>query len=42
MTLKGPVYKTVVRPAPLYCAGTLATTWGQEARLEANEIRMLR
>ena len=42
MKLKGKVYKTVVRPALLYGAGTWATTRGQEARLEVNEMRMLR
>ena len=42
MKLKGTVYKTVVRPALLYGAETLATTRGQEARLEVNEMRMLR
>ena len=40
--LKGKVYKTVVRPALLYGADTWATTRGQEARLEVNEMRMLR
>ena len=40
--LKGKVYKTVVRPALLYGAKTWATTRGQEARLEVNEMRMLR
>ena len=40
--LKGKVYKTVVRPAVLYGAETWATTRGQEARLEVNEMRMLR
>ena len=40
--LKGKVYKTVVRPALLYGAETWATTIGQEARLEVNEMRMLR
>ena len=40
--LKGNVYKTVVRPALLYGAETWATTRGQEARLEVNEMRMLR
>ena len=42
MTLKGKVYKTVVRPVLLYGAETWATTKGQEARLEVNEVRMLR
>ena len=43
MKLKGKVYKTVVRPALLlYGAETKATTRGQEARLEVNEMRMLR
>ena len=42
MKLKGKVYKTVVRPALLYGAETWATTRGQEARLEVNEMRMLR
>ena len=40
--LKGEVYKTVVTPALLYGAETWATTRGQEARLEVNEMRMLR
>ena len=40
--LKRKVYKTVVRPALLYGAEIWATTWGQEARLEVNEMRMLR
>ena len=40
--LKGKVYKPVVRPALLYGAETWATTRGQEARLEVNEMRMLR
>ena len=40
--LKGKVYKTVVRPALLYGAETWATTRGQEARLEVNEMSMLR
>ena len=42
MKLKGNVYRTVVRPALLYGAETWATTRGQEARLEVNEMRMLR
>ena len=42
MKLKGNVYKTVVRPALLYGAETWATTRVQEARLEVNEMRMLR
>ena len=41
MKLKGTVYKTVVRPVLLYGAETWATTKGQEARLEVNEVRML-
>ena len=40
--LKGKIYKTVVRPALLYGTETWATTRGQEARLEVNEMRMLR
>ena len=40
--LKGKVYKTVVRQAPLCGAETCATTRGQEVRLEVNEMRMLR
>ena len=40
--LKGKVYETVVRPALLYGAETWATTRGQEAQLEVNEMRMLR
>ena len=39
---EGKVYKTVVRPALLYGAETWATTRGQEARLEVNEMTMLR
>ena len=42
MKLKGMVYKTVVRPALLNGAETWATTRGQEARLEVNEMSMLR
>ena len=42
MKLKVNVYKTVVRLALLYGAETWATTRGQEARLEVNEMRMLR
>ena len=42
MKLKGTFYKTVVRPVLLYGAETWATTKGQEARLEVNEVRMLR
>ena len=42
MKLKGKVDKTVVRPDLLYGAETWATTRGQEARLEVNEMRMLR
>ena len=42
MKLKRKVYKTVVIPALLYSATTRATTRGQEARLEVNEMRMLR
>ena len=37
---KGMVYKTMVRPDLLYGAETWATTRGQEARLEVNEMRM--
>ena len=40
--LKGKVYKTVVRPALLYGAETWAPTREQEARLEVNEMSMLR
>ena len=42
MKLKGTVYKTVVRPVLLYGAETWATTKGQEARLDVNDVRMLR
>ena len=42
LKLKGKVYKTVGRPALLYGAETWATTRVQEARLEVNEMRMLR
>ena len=41
MKQKGKVYKTVARPALLHGAETGATTRGQEARLEVNEMRML-
>ena len=40
MKQKGMVYKTVVRPDMLHGAETWATTRGQEARLEVNEMRM--
>ena len=40
MKQKGMVYNTVVRPDMLYGAETWATTRGQEARLEVNEMRM--
>ena len=40
--LKGKVYKTVVRPALLYGAETWPSIWGQGARLEVHEMRMLR
>ena len=40
--LKGKIYETVVRPALLYGAETWATTRRQEARLEVNQMRMLR
>ena len=42
VNLKGKFKKTVVRPALLYGSETWATTKGQEARLEINEMRMLR
>ena len=43
MKLKGKfTKKTVVKPPLLYGAETWATTRGQEARLEENEMRMLR
>ena len=42
MKLKTRVQKNVVRPALLYGADTWATTRGQEARLEVNEMMMLR
>ena len=42
MKLKGKVNKTVVRQAVLYGAETWATSRGQEARQEVNEMRMLR
>ena len=41
MKLKGKVYKNVVRPALLYGAETLATTRGQDLRLEVNEMMMM-
>ena len=42
LKLKGNIDKTVVRPALLYGSETWATTEGQEARLDLNEMRMLR
>ena len=42
MKLKGKVYKTVVRPALFIGEVTWATTRGQDARLEVNEMRMPR
>ena len=36
--MNGKVYKTVVRPALFYGSETWATTRGQEARLEVNDI----
>ena len=42
MKLKGNVYKTVVRQALLYGVETWATTTGQYALLEVNEMMMLR
>ena len=41
LKLNGNVDKTVVRPALLYGAETWATTRGQEARLEVNEMKVL-
>ena len=40
--LKEKIYRTVVRPALLYGAGTWSTTKSQENRLEVNEMRLLR
>ena len=42
MKLKGKVDKTVVRPALLYGAENWEPTRGQGARLEVNEMRILR
>ena len=42
LKLKGKINKTVVRPALLYRAVIWATTIGQDARLEVNEMTMLR
>ena len=42
MKPKGKKYKTVIRQAMLYGAETCETTRGQEARLEVNEMRMLK
>ena len=40
--IKGKVYRTVVRPALMYWAETLALTKAQENNLEGAEMRMLR
>ena len=40
--LKGKVYKTMERSHVLYGAETWATTIGYEARVEVNEMRILR
>ena len=40
--IKGKVYRTVVRPALMYGAETLALKKAQEKKLEVAEMRMLR
>ena len=42
LRVKGKVYKTVVRPAMMYGAETLAVTKAQEKKLDVAEMRMLR
>ena len=42
MKIKGKVYRTVVRPALMYGADTLALKKAQEKKLEVAEMRMLR
>ena len=42
VTIKGKVYRTVVRPALLYGAETWALKKAQEIKLEVAEMRMLR
>ena len=40
--IKGPVYRTVVRPALIYGAETWALKKAQEKKLEVADMRMLR
>ena len=42
MTIKGKVYRTVVRPALMYGAETWTLKKAQEIKLEVAEMRMLR
>ena len=42
VTIKGKVYRTVVRPALMYGAETWALKKAQEIKLEVAEMRMLR
>ena len=42
LKVKGKVYKTVVRPAMMYGAETLAVKEAQEKKLDVAEMRMLR
>ena len=42
LSVKGKVYKTVVRPAMMYSAETLAVKKAQEKKLDVAEMRMLR
>ena len=42
LRVKGKVYKSVVRPAMMYGAETLALKKAQENKLDAAEMRMLR
>ena len=39
---QGDVYRTVVRPALMYRAGTLVLNTAQEKKLEVAEMQMLR
>ena len=42
MIQKGKIYKTVLRPALLYGADNWVSKIRQEARLQVNEMRMVR
>ena len=40
--VKGRMYKTMIRPAMLYCMETVAVTKGQERKMEVAEMKILR